>query len=130
MSFINQAIAQAPNAAQVAPSPIAGFLPIIIIFVIFYFLLIRPQQKKVKAHQEMINAVKKGDVVITSGGVLGKIEKVLEEDLLQVKIAENVTIQILKSTIANVTTKKFAPVKTEVKKTTTAKKTTTKKAKK
>lgn len=122
MLLITDALAQAPAAAQTAPSPVAGFLPIIIIFVIFYFLLIRPQQKKVKQHNEMINAVKKGDVVITSGGVIGKIEKVLEDDV-HVKIAEKVTIQVVKSTLANVRDKKFSTVSEKIEKKKTTKKT-------
>lgn len=131
MLFIQEALAGAPQAVA-APSPIAGFLPIIIIFVIFYFLLIRPQQKKVKSHNEMINNVKKGDVVVTSGGIVGKVEKLLDEDLLQIKIAENVAIQVVKSTLANVTNKKFSPVISEkkTKKAKPVKKETTKKAQK
>ena len=127
MFFIQDAIAQGVSNPAAAPSPIAGFLPIIIIFVIFYFLLIRPQQKKIKLHNEMINAVKKGDVVITSGGVMGKVTKLLD-DIIEINIADNVTIQVLKSTLANVSDKKFVPVKNTSKTTSTSKKTTKKTA--
>ena len=111
MLFISEALANsAPQAVQ-QPSPVAGFIPIIIIFIIFYFLLIRPQQKKIKIHNEMINAVKKGDVVVTSGGTIGKVEKITEDDILHIKIADNVVIQVIKSTLTNVLDKKFTPVK-------------------
>ena len=77
----------------------AQFIPLILIFVIFYFFLIRPQQKKVKEHKLMVAALKRGDEVVTSGGMVGTIERVLEDDKVDLLISENVTVQIVKSTI-------------------------------
>ena len=75
------------------------FIPLILIFVIFYFFLIRPQQKKVKDHKLMVSALKRGDEVITSGGIVGKIERILGSDKVEILIAENVTVQVVQSTI-------------------------------
>ena len=80
-------------------SGFAQFIPLILIFVIFYFFLIRPQQKKIKDHKAMVASLKRGDDIITSGGIVGKIEKVYDNDKVDVIIAENVTIQVIKSTI-------------------------------
>ena len=80
---------------------IAQFIPLILIFVIFYFFLIRPQQKRVKDHKEMVAALKRGDEIITSGGVIGTIERVMDDDRIEVKIGENVNVQIIKSTITS-----------------------------
>ena len=80
-------------------SGFAQFIPLILIFVIFYFFLIRPQQKKVKDHKGMVASLKRGDEVVTSGGVFGKIEKVYDDDKIDLSISENVTIQVVQSTI-------------------------------
>ena len=80
-------------------SGFAQFVPLILIFVIFYFFLIRPQQKKAKEHKLMVAALKRGDEVITSGGIVGKVERVHEDDKVDLLITENVTIKIVKSTI-------------------------------
>ena len=80
-------------------SGFAQFIPLILIFVIFYFFLIRPQQKKVKEHKLMVKALKRGDEVITSGGIVGKIERILGDDKVEMQISENVTIQVVQSTI-------------------------------
>ena len=80
-------------------SGFAQFIPLILIFVIFYFFLIRPQQKKVKQHKTMVASLKRGDEVVTSGGVFGKIEKVYDDDKIDLSISENVTIEVVKSTI-------------------------------
>ena len=82
-------------------SGFAQFVPLILIFVIFYFFLIRPQQKKVKEHKIMVGSLKRGDEVITSGGIVGKIERVLGDDKVDVKISDNVTVQVVQSTIQN-----------------------------
>ena len=91
-------------------SGFAQFVPLILIFVIFYFFLIRPQQKKVKEHKVMVSALKRGDEVITSGGIVGKVEKVYEDDKVDLSISENVSVKIVKSTIQSLlkepTTKK------------------------
>ena len=75
------------------------FIPLILIFVIFYFFLIRPQQKKVKEHKQMVAALKRGDEVITSGGIIGRVEKILDNDRIDVAISDNVTVQVVQSTI-------------------------------
>jgi len=80
-------------------SGFAQFIPLILIFVIFYFFLIRPQQKKVKDHKEMVASLKRGDEVITGGGLVGKIEKVIGDDRVDVQISENITVQVVQSTI-------------------------------
>ena len=80
-------------------SGFAQFVPLILIFVIFYFFLIRPQQKKIKDHKSMVSSLKRGDEVITSGGIFGRIEKVYEEDKIDLSVSENVTVTVVKSTI-------------------------------
>ena len=75
------------------------FIPLILIFVIFYFFLIRPQQKKVKDHKSMVAALKRGDEIVTSGGIIGKIDRVLGDDKVDIIISENVTVQVVQSTI-------------------------------
>ena len=80
-------------------SGFAQFIPLILIFVIFYFFLIRPQQKKVKEHKLMVAALKRGDEVITSGGIVGRVEKILGDDKVDLVISENVTVRVVQSTI-------------------------------
>ena len=77
------------------------FVPLILIFVIFYFFLIRPQQKKIKQHKAMVNSLKRGDEVITSGGLVGIVEKVYDDDKIDISIADNVTVKAVQSTIQN-----------------------------
>ena len=79
-------------------SGIGQFIPLILIFVIFYFFLIRPQQKKVKEHKAMVEGLKRGDKVITSGGITGTIERIIDNDKVEVEIAENVKVEIVKAT--------------------------------
>jgi len=86
-------------------SGIGQFIPLILIFVIFYFFLIRPQQKKVKEHKLMVTALKRGDEVVTSGGIVGKIERVLGDDKVDILISENVTVQVVQSTIQSLLNK-------------------------
>ena len=86
-------------------SGFAQFLPLILIFVIFYFFLIRPQQKRAKDHKVMVAALKRGDEVVTSGGIVGKVERILGEDKLDLLISENVTVRVVQSTIQNVLSK-------------------------
>jgi len=86
-------------------SGFAQFIPLILIFVIFYFFLIRPQQKKVKEHKVMVSALKRGDEVVTSGGIVGKIERVLGDDKVDILISENVTVQVVQSTIQSLLNK-------------------------
>jgi len=80
---------------------IAQFIPLILIFVIFYFFLIRPQQKRVKEHKTMVQSLKRGDEIITSGGIIGTIDRVMEDDRIEVVIGENVKVQIIRSTITS-----------------------------
>ena len=81
------------------------FLPLILIFAIMYFLLIRPQQKKAKEHQAMVAGVRRGDQVITQGGLIGKVTKVKEEAEVEVEIAEGVKVRVVKATITQVMSK-------------------------
>ena len=77
---------------------IGQFIPLILIFIIFYFFLIRPQQKKVKEHKLMVDSLKRGDKVITSGGIVGTIERVIDSEKVEVAITENVKVEIIRST--------------------------------
>ena len=77
---------------------IGQFIPLILIFIIFYFFLIRPQQKKAKDHKNMVNALKRGDKIITSGGIFGTVERIMEDDKIEVTISDNVSIELVKST--------------------------------
>ena len=86
-------------------SGFAQFIPLILIFVIFYFFLIRPQQKRAKDHKAMVAAIKRGDEVVTSGGIVGKVERILGEDKLDLSISENVTVQVVQSTIQSILNK-------------------------
>ena len=79
-------------------SGIGQFIPLILIFVIFYFFLIRPQQKKVKDHKLMVENLKRGDKVVTSGGIIATVERVMENDRAEIEIADNVKVEIVKST--------------------------------
>ena len=79
-------------------SGIGQFIPLILIFVIFYFFLIRPQQKKVKEHKLMVENLKRGDKVITSGGIVGSIERIIDKDKVEVAISENVKVEVVRST--------------------------------
>ena len=100
----------APAYAQAAGGSGAGFdlvslAPLVLIFVVFYFLLIRPQQKKMKAHKAMVAAVRRGDRVVTAGGIVGHVSKVLSDTELQVEIAEGVRVRVIRSTITDVVAK-------------------------
>ena len=79
----------------------AQFIPLILIFIIFYFFLIRPQQKRVKDHKTMVDSLKRGDEVITSGGIIGIVDRVMEDDRIEVIIGENTKVQINRSTITS-----------------------------
>ena len=82
-------------------SNFAQFIPLILIFVIFYFFLIRPQQKRVKDHKAMVESLKRGDEIITSGGIIGVVDRVMEDDRIEVIIGENTKVQIIRSTITS-----------------------------
>lgn len=101
MSFIPSAFAEGTTAAvnQSGQFNFMSFLPMIVIFALFWFLLIRPQQKKAKAHTQMVNELQKGDEVITNSGILGKIAKI-EDNLILLEVSNNVTITIQKATVS------------------------------
>ncbi|CAM3286374.1 preprotein translocase subunit YajC [Paracoccus nototheniae] len=101
--FVTPAYAQAAGGAG-GTAAFAQFIPLILIFAIMYFLMIRPQQKRVKQHRAMVEAVKKGDQVITQGGILGKVVSV-RDDELEVEIATGVRVRVIRSTLASVVTK-------------------------
>jgi len=101
--FATPAYAQAAGGG--AGAGFASFIPIILIFAIMYFLMIRPQQKKVKEHAAMVQALRRGDQVITQGGVIGKVTKVKEENEIEVEIAQGIKVRVVKSTIAQVLNK-------------------------
>jgi preprotein translocase subunit YajC len=102
--FVTPAYAQAAGGAG---SAFASFVPLILIFAIMYFLLIRPQQKKLKEHQAMVAALRRGDQVVTQGGLIGKVTKVKEDgsNEVEVEIADNVKVRVIKTTIAQVLSK-------------------------
>ncbi len=100
-------ISAAHAAAATSPvgNPLLDFAPFIFIFVIFYFLLIRPQQQARKKHMEMVAAVKRGDVVVTAGGIVGKVTKVLDDAEVMVELADGVAVKVVKATLSDVRTK-------------------------
>lgn len=100
--FISPAYAQ---TAADGPSLISTMIPFVLIFAIMWLLLIRPQQKKMKEHRAMVEALRRGDQVVTSGGIIGKVAKVREDGEVEVEIAPNVTVRVLRSTISNVVSK-------------------------
>jgi preprotein translocase subunit YajC len=105
--FISPAFAQ--DAAAAAPGGINAMLvqfgPLILIFIVFYFLLIRPQQKKAKAHREMLSNVRRGDRIVTSGGIIGTVTKADGDAELQVEIADGVRIRVLRGAVSDVLAK-------------------------
>ena len=98
---------------------IGAFLPLILIFGVFYILLIRPQQKKVKQHREMLNNLRRGDKIITSGGIIGTINKVADNRELQVQVSENVEIKIAPGMVADLYTSTEIEKKQQLKETKT-----------
>ena len=102
--FISQAWAQAAGGGGGADF-IMQLFPLVLIFVVFYFLLIRPQQAKVKAQREMLAGVKRGDRVVTGGGIIGLVTKVISDNELQVELAEGVRVRVLKQTITDIITR-------------------------
>ncbi|MBI1272709.1 MAG: preprotein translocase subunit YajC [Alphaproteobacteria bacterium] len=110
LSLIGTAFAQdvAP-AAGVAPTSAGGafmqFLPLLLIFVVFYFILIRPQQKKFNEHKTMLNALRRGDKVVTGGGIIGSIAKLEGDDHLVIEIAEGVKVKVLRNTVQSLVAK-------------------------
>jgi preprotein translocase subunit YajC len=102
--FITPAYAQAAGAPD-ASYLIGSILPLVLIMGVFYFLLIRPQQRKAKEHQNMLAKVAKGDTIVTQGGLIGKVTKVVDDNELQVEVGENVKVRILRGGIHEVRAK-------------------------
>jgi len=100
--FATPAYAQAAGGGAAA---FGSFIPLILIFAIMYFLLIRPQQKKVKEHQAMVEAVRRGDQVVTAGGLIGKVVKVKDDAEIEVELAQGVKVRVVKSTLSQVLSK-------------------------
>lgn len=102
--FATPAFAQAAGASST--SALAGsFIPLVLMIAIMYFLLIRPQQRKAKEHKAMVEALRRGDQIITSGGILGKVVRVMDDGIVEVEIAEGIKIRVVKSTITQVVNK-------------------------
>ena len=100
--LISPAYAQAAGGGE---SGLVALMPLVLIFVVFYFLLIRPQQKKMKQHREMVAAVRRGDKVVTAGGMIGTVTKVVDDNELQLEIAENVRVKVVRHTLSDVVSK-------------------------
>jgi len=90
----------------------SGVLPLALVFVIMYFLMVRPQQKRAKQHQEMVKNVRRGDVLVTSGGLVGKVTKVVDDDQVEIEIADGVRVRQVRSMVTDVRAKS-EPVKDE-----------------
>ena len=101
--FATPAYAQAAGGGAMAG--LGGFIPIILIFAIMYFLMIRPQQKKMKEHRAMVQALRRGDQVITQGGLIGKVTKVKDDNEIEVELAPEVKVRVVKATVAQVLSK-------------------------
>ncbi len=97
--------AYAQGAGFGGDSMLIQFLPFILIFVIMYFLILRPQQKRVKLHQEMVKNLRRGDTVVTSGGLLGKVTKVVDDDQIEVELGEGVKVRQMRQMISEVRAK-------------------------
>src|SRR5512143_1044502 len=103
--FVSTALAQDATPAAGAPDAMLQLLPIILIFVVFYFLLIRPQQKKMKQHKDMLAAIRRGDRVVTGGGIVGTVTKVVDDNELILEIAEGVRVRVQRALISAVLAK-------------------------
>ncbi len=105
--FISDALAQGAEAVAATPNEFSfsSFVPLVLIFVIFYFLIIRPQTKKMKDHQAMVNNLKSGNKVVTSGGIVGVVKDVFEkENQVEIEIAENVRVKVLRQYVTEIVT--------------------------
>lgn len=100
--FISSAWAQQAGGIPGVPEGVMQFVPLILIFAVFYFLLIRPQQKKMKAHREMLSQVARGDRIVTNGGLVGTVTKVLNDTEIQVEIADGVRVHVMRGMISNI----------------------------
>ncbi|MEQ8390476.1 MAG: preprotein translocase subunit YajC [Thalassospira sp.] len=111
--FISTAYAQAAGGADGAGA-LMQFAPLILIFVVFYFLLIRPQQKKQKEHKAMLGAIRRGDKIVTAGGLIGTVAKVIGDDELSVEIADGVKVKVARGMVSSVLSK-TEPAKSDTK---------------
>src|SRR5262245_61174921 len=100
--LISPAYAQAASGGS---DFLIQLMPILLMFVIFYFLLLRPQQQRVKQHREMVANIRRGDTVVTGGGIVGKVTKVRDDNEIEVEIAENTRVRVLKGTVTEVRVK-------------------------
>lgn len=103
--FATPAYAQAAAGSAGTGALIANIMPLVLVFGIMYFLLIRPQQKKMKQHRALVDGLRRGDQVVTAGGIIGKVSKVSEDGVLEVEIAEGVKVRVLRATITTVMSK-------------------------
>lgn len=110
--FISPAFAQGASPFGGEGGMLMSLLPFILIFVIMYFLILRPQQKRAKTHQEMVKNVRRGDTVVTNGGLIGKVTKVIDDDQIEIEIADDVRIRQLRQMLSDVRAK-GEPVKDE-----------------
>ncbi len=109
--WVTPAFAQSLGGSS-ATDLVSMLLPFVLIFVIMYFLILRPQQRRVKQHQELVKNVRRGDTVITSGGLVGKVTKVIDDEQVEVELAEDVRVRQMRSMLADVRAK-GEPVKEE-----------------
>ena len=110
--FITPAFAQAANPLGGDGGMLMQLLPFLLIFVIMYFLILRPQQKRMKAHQEMVKNVRRGDTVVTSGGLIGKVTKVIDDEQIEVEVADGIRVRQVRGMVSDVRAK-GEPVKEE-----------------
>lgn len=113
--LVSPAFAQAAGQTAGLMGGIESFLPLILIFVVFYFLMIRPQQKRMKLHKEMLGQLRRGDRVLTQGGILGTVNKVVDDKEVVVEIAEGVRVRVLRASIQDIVSK-TEPVAAEAEK--------------
>ena len=102
--FASPAFAQATGSGGFG-STFGSLVPLLLIFLIMYFIIIRPQQKKAKEHKLMVGALKRGDQVLTQGGIIGKVSKIKDENEIEVEISANTKVRIVRSTVVNVISK-------------------------
>ena len=110
--FITPAFAQGTPSAFGDGGLITSLLPFVLIFVIMYFLILRPQQKRVKSHQEMVKNVRRGDTVVTNGGLIGRVTKVIDDNELEIELSDEIRVRQMRGMIADVRAK-GEPVKAE-----------------
>ena len=103
--FVTPAFAQAAGGSAGPNDFLISFLPFILIFVIMYFLIIRPQRTRMKQHQEMVTNLRRGDTVVMSGGLIGKVSKVVDDGEIQIEVAEGVRIRAVRSMVSEVRSK-------------------------